>query len=110
MYDLIKMYSKDKELVLELMKYDQRPAYMHADNRFKLDREFTLNAVKRSVSLLEIIPNKFKTDREISLIADKSGWGIIEYFCIFFTISWFLFQFYRVGLLVVRFFKFVISK
>ena len=79
MYDLIKMYSKDKELVLELMKYDPRPAYMHADNRFKLDREFTLNAVKRSGGLLQLIPNKFKTDREISLIAAKSyGCEIIE--------------------------------
>ncbi|MDA9679156.1 DUF4116 domain-containing protein [Candidatus Pelagibacter sp.] len=80
MYDLIKIYSKDKELILELMKYDPRPAYLYADNKFKLDREFTLNAVKRSGGLLDLIPKKFKTDREISLIAAKSyGWEIIEY-------------------------------
>jgi len=37
-------------------------------------------------------------------------WGTIEYFCVFFTFSWILFQFYRVGLLTVKFIKFVASK
>jgi len=37
-------------------------------------------------------------------------WGTIEYFCVFFTFSWLILQSYRIGMLFVRFFKFVVSK
>ena len=47
---------------------------------------------------------------KIQMIPFDFIWGTIEYFCVFFTFSWLILQSYRIGMLFVRFFKFVVSK